>query len=103
MRNASILFAVYCVIALPVHLHAEELNQRQAREAVERGELRPLSEILESIRKEFSGKVLDVELEREDSGALVYEVEILTEGGRVLELEYDGRTGRRLSIEDDDD
>ena len=86
-----------------VRLHAEDLDQNAARRAVERGELRPLAEILASIRKEFGGKVLDVELEREDSGALVYEIEVLADDGRVLELEYDGRTGQRLSIERDDD
>jgi uncharacterized membrane protein YkoI len=95
------------VLLLPlapgVRLHAEDLDQNAARRAVERGELRPLAEILASIRKEFGGKVLDVELEREDSGALVYEIEVLADDGRVLELEYDGRTGQRLSIERDDD
>lgn len=84
-------------------IHADDLDQNEARRAVARGELRPLSEILAAISKEFGGQVIDVELEREDSGALVYEIEVLTTDGRVLELEYDGRTGRRISLEQDDD
>ena len=83
-------------------MHADELDHEEARRAVERGELRPLAEILASIAKEFGGKVLEVELEREDSGALVYEIEILSSDGRVLELEYDGRSGRRIGLEEDD-
>jgi uncharacterized membrane protein YkoI len=86
-----------------VRLHADDLDQNEARRAVERGELRPLAEILASVREEFGGKVLDVELEREDSGAFVYEIELLADDGRVLELEYDGRSGQRLSLEQDDD
>lgn len=104
MRRAlSVMLLFIVVSAYGVRLHADDLDQNEARLAVERGELRPLTEILASVRKEFGGKILDVELEREDSGALVYEIEVLANDGRVLELEYDGRTGRRLSLEQDDD
>ena len=41
---------------------ADDLDHEEARRAVESGELRPLSEILASIAKEFGGKVLEVEL-----------------------------------------
>ena len=102
-RALSSILVLSVLLTSGVRLHADELNQDEARRAVERGELRPLAEILASISKEFGGKVLDVELEREDSGALVYEIELLADDGRVLELEYDGRTGRRLSLEQDDD
>jgi uncharacterized membrane protein YkoI len=84
-------------------VYADVLDHEDARRAVLRGELRPLSEILDSIAREFGGQVLKVELERKDSGALVYEIEILGRDGRVLELEYDGRTGKRMETDDDDD
>lgn len=99
---ATLLFSTL-LFASGVPLHADDLDHNEARRAVERGELRPLAEILAVIQKEFGGKVLEVELEREDSGALVYEIEVLANDGRVLELEYDGRTGQRLSLERDDD
>lgn len=77
-------------------------TQETAREAVERGELIPLSRILALVEKEFPGRVIEVELERR-AGRLVYEIEVLQEGGRVVEVRYDGRTGRRLSIDHEDD
>lgn len=104
MRNFSVIAALIIGCAwqvAPLHAHAKDVDQAEARRAVERGELRPLAEILSVIRKEFGGKVLEVELEREDSGRYVYEIEILGADGRVIELEYDGRTGRRLAMEED--
>jgi uncharacterized membrane protein YkoI len=102
-RALATILTFTLLFASGVGLHADDLDHNEARRAVERGELRPLAEILAAIQKEFGGKVLDVELEREDSGALVYEVEVLAHDGRVLELEYDGRTGRRLSLERESD
>jgi uncharacterized membrane protein YkoI len=67
-----------------------------ARQAVERGELLPLSTILAQVEKEFPGRVR----------RYVYEIEVLQQGGRIVEVKYDGRTGERLSVEhehEDDD
>lgn len=77
-------------------------DHEEARRAVERGELKPLSEILARIEKEFDGRVLEVELERHRENRLVYEIELLTPDGRVLEIRYDGRTGERLSVRGQD-
>lgn len=105
--NRQVLFhasAVALLLAMaPWPLRADDVSQTEARRLVERGELKPLSAILAAIRAEFGGKVIEVELERENSHTYVYEIEILTSDGRVLELEYDGRTGRRLKLEEDDD
>jgi uncharacterized membrane protein YkoI len=101
-RIVVLVFVSVLLLGLGGAPSADDLDQNEARRAVERGELRPLSEILAAVRQEFGGKVLDVELEREDSGQLIYEIEVLTRDGRVLELEYDGRTGRRLSLDEDD-
>jgi len=72
------------------------------------GELRPLSEVLTLARRVAAGKVIDVELESDvdlddDEGQRaprwVYEIEILTEDNRVVELEIDAVTGRLLEID----
>lgn len=81
---------------------ADSDDHEEALRAVARGELRPLSEILALIEQEFGGRVLEVDLDRTKAGALIYEIEILMENGRVLELEYDGSTGKRLSVKQDD-
>jgi len=96
--GSSLLLAV-----MPRPLCADDVNEREARRLVERGQLRPLAEILAAIRKEFGGTVIEVELEREGSGTYVYEIEILSADGRVLELEYDGRTGKLIKLEEEDD
>ena len=93
------LAAWSCLHALPAS--ADE-TQEMARRAVERGELMPLSKILERVEKEFPGRVVEVELDR-DGGRFIYEIEVLQAGGRVVELRYDGRTGQRLGAEHEDD
>ena len=73
-----------------------------ARRAVERGELLPLAQILAATEREFPGRVLEVELE-EDDGRYFYEIEVLLQDGRVIELTYDGKTGKLLEMEIEDD
>ncbi len=92
LRLLLVLFLAVPTVVLPSDDHEE------ARRAVERGELKPLSEILARIEKEFAGRVLEVELERQRENRLVYEIELLTPDGLVLEIRYDGRTGERLSV-----
>ncbi len=63
----------------------------QAREAYEAGEIVSLGKILDAVEKSFTGDVVEVELEREDN-RWIYEVELLTPEGRVIELVYDAAT-----------
>jgi uncharacterized membrane protein YkoI len=66
----------------------------------------PLSAILAAARGLVDGKVIEVELEfdvdfegeRRD-GRWVYEVELLTTDNRIVELEFDARTGELLEVE----
>lgn len=71
-----------------------------AREAVERGEILPLTDILRRVETDFRGELLEVELEREDhgpfAGRLLYEVKLLAPGGDVTELYYDAVDGALL-------
>ena len=72
-----------------------------AREAYQRGEILPLSQILQRVLKIAPGEVLEVELE-EDDGRMIYEIEILEGSGRVIEVEIDARSGAVVKIEGDD-
>lgn len=67
----------------------------RARAALEAGDIRPLSEILDAAARAFPGQVLEVELEHED-GAWIYEMKVLAKDGAVLKLEYDARTATLL-------
>mgnify|MGYP002780560884 CR=1 FL=1 len=73
-------------------------DSRRARDGVRRGEFVPLERLLAQAEREHPGEVLEVEL---DDGE--YEIEILREDGRVVELTYDARSGRLLELEVDDD
>ena len=75
-------------------------DQARARAAVARGEALPVSRILEIAQREVPGQVIEVELEWDDD-RLEYEVKVLTESGRVREIEIDASNGRVLSVEDD--
>ena len=55
---------------------SEELGQAEVREMVRQGEIMPLEAILERFPAAEFGKLLDLEVERED-GIVVYEFEFL--------------------------
>jgi len=69
----------------------------RAKALRERGDIRPLDEILEKARKNFGGKMIEVELE-EEHGKIIYELEFIRKNGVVLELKYDAKTGKLLKI-----
>jgi len=100
---ALILCAVLYTLGGPFAFGADDESDHEiARSAVERGELLPLSRILELVERDFPGRILEVDLERE-RGRLLYEIEVLREDGRVVELTYDGKTGKLLETEIEDD
>jgi uncharacterized membrane protein YkoI len=68
-----------------------------ARRAVERGEIKPLAEILQRVRDKLPGEVASVKLERE-RGRLVYEFRVVGARGRLLEVYVDAATGEIARI-----
>lgn len=85
---------VLLLSVLPAYALADSpSSQDLARDAVARGEILSLALLLPRIETEFDGRVLDVELEKEN-GVLVYEMDILT---RALVVEDDGRIAADLS------
>ncbi|NMF91494.1 PepSY domain-containing protein [Aromatoleum petrolei] len=69
----------------------------RARAALERGEVLPLRTILDKVEREYPGKVVDVELEREQ-GRWIYEIRLLRSGGALVRLDVDARDGTVLGI-----
>ena len=100
--KGCIFCILLCVLGASTPSWADDADHETARRAVERGELLPLAKILASASKTHPGRVLDVELER-DEGRYLYEIDVLQKDGRVIELTYDGRTGELLESEVDDD
>jgi uncharacterized membrane protein YkoI len=71
------------------------------RQAAEAGEIVPLEQLLARIRRDYGGRVLKVELEREDregEARWVYEAKVLTPEGNVLKLEYDATSMELLEV-----
>jgi uncharacterized membrane protein YkoI len=70
----------------------------RARDAVREGRFVSLSSILTWIESRYEGRAVEVELE-EEGGIPLYEVEWLTPQGRMVELEFDARTGKLVEVE----
>lgn len=92
-RIAWALGAALCLHTAPGH--ADDYDHNQARQAVQAGQILPLSQILAQQHKNHPGQVLEVELERED-GRWVYELKVLQADGQLLKLELEAQSGRVL-------
>ena len=75
-------------------------NQDDARHALKKGKVMPLTAILEIAARRQPGGVIAVDLETQN-GRLVYEIDVITHDGRRRELQIDARKGDILSVEDD--
>ena len=74
----------------------DDHDQDRARRAVQDGRMLPLRDIVTRAEAAFGGQVIEAEFE-EEGGAPAYEIKIVTEGGRVLKLRYDARTGELMA------
>ena len=67
---------------------SDSLDHKAAREALLRGDIKPLSDVLSVAAKIEAGNVIEVKLERKQ-GRYIYEIDILTSEGRKVELYLD--------------
>jgi uncharacterized membrane protein YkoI len=110
MKTLKVILSLACVAVLALAVlpsyaggddkakHARE--HEEIRAAMQRGEVLPLGKILAIAQQKVPGDVIEVELENKH-GALVYEIKVLTESGRVREVKIDARKGTVIKIEDD--
>tara|TARA_R110000772_G_scaffold267976_3_gene393738 strand:- start:7021 stop:7323 length:303 start_codon:yes stop_codon:yes gene_type:complete len=86
-----------CILALLLSCApaAADEDHDRARRALEEGRILPLTDILSRAEAAYPGHLIEAELEEKD-GVLVYEIKILTFGGRVMKLYYDAGTGALL-------
>lgn len=80
--------------------HRFRFSQDDAREALRKGKVMPLTAILEIVAKRQPGTVIAVDLEPRPTG-LIYEIDVITEDGRRRELRLDARNGEVLAVEDE--
>jgi uncharacterized membrane protein YkoI len=78
-------------------VHARDHDE--ARRAVEAGEIRPLTEILNLIQGKLPGEIVRVKIEREH-GLWVYEFRVVNREGRLFEVYVNARTGEIKRIKE---
>ncbi len=93
-----------CASANAAPQHDAGHDHDRARQALSRGEVRPIAEILARVATEVPGEVVEVEFERSQGHGdetWIYELKIIAEDGRLLEVQVDAATGRILVAEED--
>ena len=79
------------------------MGQDRAREAMQQGEILPLSNIRRRVRDQFGGKIVGVDLGQASvdgfsPGPWIYDIRVLSPEGRVLSIEMDASDGRVLGV-----
>jgi uncharacterized membrane protein YkoI len=101
-----LLIVLMLSISMPMQSAMAESDHDRARGAVQRGEIRPLAELIPIIEADLRGQLMEIELERRGA-TWVYEAEVLTADGVRMERDYDAATGAALGLpqadEDDED
>ena len=78
-------------------------DHEQARLALRRGEIRSLSHIMEELKLQVPGEVIEVQFKPKKRGRNhAYEFKIVKPNGRVSEVLVDAVTAKILEHEDDD-
>lgn len=102
LKVSLALIAVLCASAPQAspdrHDDRHHHDHDRARAALERGEVRPIGEILAGAARAVEGDIVEVELEREH-GRWLYELKVIAPDGRVLEVLMDAATASVIEIE----
>lgn len=88
--------------AMPPALADDHDDHARAYRALRDGAVLPLADILDIVHAAIPGRVIEIEFE-DDDDRLLYELEVVTADGRLIEVEVDAATGRILSQEEEDD
>ena len=103
MKSILTLLLLMPVLApLPTHVDDDDRHSRVNLDgAIARGEVLPLSKILDKVLPQIKGRIVEIEFEYEKSRP-IYEIYIINSDGRRLEYEIDARTAEILGLEDED-
>ena len=95
------VWLVVLIMLNPLLVAMADDDYIEARRLLDSGKVLPLEVILKNVRQTFPGKVLEVELEKEDQ-QIVYEIEILGADGVIKEIYINAKTGKLLYTKEDD-
>jgi uncharacterized membrane protein YkoI len=99
MRFALLVVVGHALLcSAPGHARDGHDHDR-ARHALEAGEVMPLRVILDRVEREYPGRIMEVELERQED-RWVYEIKLLRPGGTLMKLKVDGHSGELLGAKE---
>ena len=90
------------LLGWPLSATADDIDHDEALALTEQGVILPLQTLMADALQRYPGRFLKAELERDD-GRYIYELEIVTDDRRVIELEYDAVSGTLLDVDIDED
>lgn len=76
---------------------SDRSDHERALQAVQSGQVLPLTTVLERLGREHPGQVLEVELERK-ADQWIYEIKLLTTDGQLMKLKLDAGTAEVLRV-----
>jgi uncharacterized membrane protein YkoI len=100
LNRRSVLIAFVATVLMAPFARADDDDHEHARRALERGDVLPLAQILDIVGGRLGGQLVDVEFDEKD-GRFVYELKVMSPGGRLSEIEVDAATAAILKREDD--
>lgn len=101
-RAALLLILALIATPAPADRSDDARDHDRARQALEAGEILPLADILAAAEAARPGRVIELDLERDD-GRWVYELELVSPEGLLYEMEIDAATGTVLEVEREED
>ena len=89
-------FAISATPALSQSQWGNSFTADEARDARNKGDVKPLSEIFRQLKRQHGGYQVDANLFNRNNGQ-VYVIDWVTDKGRRMEFTVDAKTGRILS------
>ncbi|MFC6391830.1 PepSY domain-containing protein [Methylorubrum zatmanii] len=98
---ARLLLLLIATLPLGTAPARADSDSERARQALERGEIRPLDAVLAAARAAVPGDVVALDLKRDD-GHWLYKLRILGQDGRRRDVKIDASSLKLLDVDDDD-
>lgn len=99
-KNSCALLAAMLLTVWPASVVlADDDDHIIAHKLLSEGRIKPLVELMDVVRAQFPGQILEVEFETDD-GIYAYEFKLLRPDGKVQSVELDAATGQVRKVED---
>lgn len=96
MHWMKIGLASMLLVGVTVAYADSEKDHDRARQLRGAGVIVPVEPLVADAKRRLPGRLLEIELEDDEDGNLVYEIELVDGKGVVREFFFDARTGRFL-------